>query len=158
MHYIDSDFAPTTAHKAGMMGPKGIVWPLALMLLFVLLVACLPRTQITVPSPTATVPNGPTLGPAAGTGSDGSPTAPSATVSSAPQKQVSAVTKDVLNIRAGPGIDYAVKGQLKQGDTITIIGKSADGLWWQYSGGWVSATYVQANGDTSAIPVNTPTP
>ena len=158
MHYIVSDLASTTARKAGMMGPKGIVWPLALMLLFVLLVACLPRTQITVPPSTATVPSAPTLGPASGTGSEGSPTSPSATVSSVPQKQVSAVTTDVLNIRAGPGIDYAVKGQLKQGDTITIIGKSADGLWWQYSGGWVSATYIKADGDTSAVPVNTPTP
>jgi uncharacterized protein YgiM (DUF1202 family) len=153
MRFIGSDFAPTAAHKAVVTGPSSMASLPVLMLLLVLLAACLPRTQLVVPSST-TVSGSPT--PAGEPGSSGSPT--SGTVPSAPQKQVSAVATDVLNIRAGPGLDYAVKGQLKQGDAITIIGKSADGLWWQFSGGWVSATYVQVSGDTSAVPVTTPSP
>jgi uncharacterized protein YgiM (DUF1202 family) len=128
------------------------------VLMLVMLIACTRAAQSSTPSSTLVATGAPTLGPAAATGQSESATAPSATGASTPQEQVPAVATDVLNVRSGPGLDYAIKSQLKQGDAITIIGKSADGLWWQFSGGWVSATYVKASGDTSAVPVTTPTP
>jgi uncharacterized protein YraI len=64
-----------------------------------------------------------------------------------------------VNIRAGPGTEYAVVGTLNQGASAEIVGISADGLWWAilYDGtqngrGWVAAAYVQAN-NTANVPV-----
>jgi uncharacterized protein YraI len=64
-----------------------------------------------------------------------------------------------VNIRAGPGTEYAVVGTLDQGASAEIVGVSADGLWWAilYNGtqnerGWVAAAYVQAS-NTANVPV-----
>ncbi len=122
----------------------------------ILLVAC--SSGGTTPSANATIPLLPTVEATVETGPDNTPTAPAAVAATAVPAAVTGVTTDVLNIRAGPGITYAVKGQLKEGDSITITGKSADGLWLQFSGGWVSGTYVKLNGDTSNVPVATPGP
>lgn len=126
----------------------------------VLLFACSSGSRTATPSitSTSTVTSGPTLGPAGVPSPNESPSLPAVTVASTPQLQLSAVATDLLNVRAGPGLDYAVKSQLKEGDTMTIIGKSADGLWWQISAGWVSGTYVKVNGDPTAVPVRTPSP
>lgn len=64
-----------------------------------------------------------------------------------------------VNIRAGPGTDYAIIGTLKQGASAEIVGRSEDGLWWailflgsQNERGWVTAEYVQAvNGESVPI-------
>ncbi len=129
---------------------------------FVLVLVCLIfvgcSTNSSPPlTPLATATSGPTLGPEASS-SNNSPTIPAATTPVTSSQKVTGVATDLLNIRTGPGLDYAVKGQLKQGDTITIIGKSADGIWWQFSGGWVSGTYIEVRGDPTAVPVTTPIP
>jgi uncharacterized protein YraI len=56
-----------------------------------------------------------------------------------------------VNIRTGPGKEFAVVGSLKQGVAAEIVGKSADGLWWaipfndaESGRGWVSVEFVQA--------------
>ncbi len=128
---------------------------LVLVLVCILLPACSSGSRSPTPSPTATEVTEPTLGPAAATSSDIT-TPVSATTAPSGSTQVTASITDLLNVRGGPGLNYPVKTQLKQGDTITIIGKSADGLWWEYSGGWVSATYVQVSADATAVPVTTP--
>ena len=132
---------------------------LALMLVLFILFACSGPAHLTVPSSTATLASSPTLQPAAGPSLNDSTSVPSATPSattpSVPRQPISGVATDTLNVRAGPGLNYAVKGQLKQGDAVTIVGKSADGLWWQISNGWVSATYLKVSGDTTAVPVST---
>ncbi len=126
-----------------------------LLFVFVLLCACAPSAKPTTPSATVTEPSNPTLEPAGPVPND-SPAVPTATVPPSTGSQVSGVTTDILNIRAGPGINYAILGQLKQGEAVTIVGKSQDGLWWQIRRGWVSATYIQVSGDISPVPVSTP--
>ncbi|MGB8647308.1 MAG: SH3 domain-containing protein [Anaerolineae bacterium] len=126
----------------------------ACMLASVLLLACSSST----PLADATFLSTPTLEPAATSSPIDFPPSPTATVPLTPQPQITGVATDVLNVRAGPGINYAIKSQLKEGDTITITGKSADGIWWQFSGGWVSSTYIRVNGDPTVIPVATPSP
>ena len=130
----------------------------AFALLFgcVLLLACSSTAHSPTPSPVEPPAASPTLPPAGEPGLTDSPTAPPATVPAG--GQVTGTATDILNVRAGPGLNYAVKGQLKVGDTITIVGKSADGIWWQYSGGWVSTTYIRVSGDAAAVPVSTPGP
>ena len=78
---------------------------------------------------------------------------------------VADVTAENLNIRTGPGTEYAKVGVLPRGSRVFIIGQN-DG-WWQVRleggrTGWVSAKYAPAQGPTDQIPVAsappTPTP
>jgi anionic cell wall polymer biosynthesis LytR-Cps2A-Psr (LCP) family protein/uncharacterized protein YraI len=71
--------------------------------------------------------------------------------------QITVPRGDVVNLRTGPGLGFEVIGQLYQLQSADIIGRSADGDWWQVtsSGGqaWVSAGFVSVKGDASAVPV-----
>jgi uncharacterized protein YraI len=63
-----------------------------------------------------------------------------------------------LNIRSGPGIGYASLGYLTTGSTADVVGRSADGAWWEInfaSGrGWVSGAYLQKEGNLYAsVPI-----
>jgi len=64
---------------------------------------------------------------------------------------------DVVNVRRGPGTANRVVWKLSSRQSANIIGKSANGQWWQVerSGrtGWVYASIVLADGDTGAVPV-----
>jgi hypothetical protein len=70
-----------------------------------------------------------------------------------PASQVPGVASRDVNIRGGPGVNYAVVGGLKQGDSIAVVGKSVDGDWWQIDRGWVSTGFVEVSGNTTAVPV-----
>lgn len=41
------------------------------------------------------------------------------------------VTKEALNIRSGPGLQYPVIGNFAGGAISVISGRSVDNLWWQ---------------------------
>ncbi|MBE2225415.1 MAG: SH3 domain-containing protein, partial [Anaerolineae bacterium] len=68
------------------------------------------------------------------------PDLPSATVTA----------RDGLNVRSGPGEEYAAIGTLAYGEQTLVVGRSADSAWWVIpmagatnDQGWISATYVQ---------------
>ena len=57
-----------------------------------------------------------------------------------------------------PGTQYGVIGQLQNGATATVRGKSADGAWWQidYASastgvGWVNSSVVQPNSAAASV-------
>ena len=57
-----------------------------------------------------------------------------------------AIVLDLLNMRAGPGMNYPVVNQLRPGNIVSVIDGFING--WQhvqiYEGdGWVSANYIQ---------------
>jgi hypothetical protein len=63
-----------------------------------------------------------------------------------------------VNVRSGPGTDYPRIGRLGANDSMAIIGKTPDGLWWQVccvdgQTGWVSADVVKANGPLENVPI-----
>jgi len=70
---------------------------------------------------------------------------------------------DRLNIRSGPGTAYAIVDHTQTGASYLVVGRSADGSWLQIalnptgataaSTGWVSATYIVAQGDVTSLPV-----
>jgi uncharacterized protein YraI len=71
----------------------------------------------------------------------------------------------LVNVRNGPGVEFAVVDSLDPGETAAITGKSTAGDWWQVAlgdgqAGWVLGQLVSASGDTSAVavPANMPTP
>jgi uncharacterized protein YraI len=64
-----------------------------------------------------------------------------------------------LNVRSGPGTDYAVLGMIQPGTVLVLTGKNETATWLQveYTAaadgkGWVTAAYVQTN-DTASLPV-----
>lgn len=67
------------------------------------------------------------------------------------------VTTAVLNLRAGPGTDFALLGRVVQGNRLPIVGRSADSTWWQVkvAGGdaWVFGELVRPVGIVDATPV-----
>jgi len=64
-----------------------------------------------------------------------------------------------LNVRSGPGKDYAVLGMIQPDTVLLLTGKNETATWLQveYAAGaggkgWVTAAYVQTN-DTASLPV-----
>ena len=110
-------------------------------------------------TPTATPTPAPTETPTP----TGTPTpAPTATSTSP-----TAAINRTMNVRAGPGTNYAVIGQAAAGSEYTISGKNPAGGWWQiiYGGqyGWVYAPLVSATNPefvqvAPAIPTPAATP
>ena len=82
-----------------------------------------------------------------------------AAVSSAadPALQLKIVSTRV-NLRAGPGTNFAVIGGASQDEQFAVIGRNAQGTWYKInlSGGktaWVNGGLVTIPGDASQIPV-----
>lgn len=114
-----------------------------------------PPTDTPVP-PTKT-PSPPTKTPVPPTDTPVPPTPTPA----APQ----AVPKQNVNLRGGPGTEYAVAGSAKAGQQLEIVGKNQAGSWWQVccvaeKQVWVSASLVTVQGDVTGVPVpkDIPTP
>ncbi len=117
----------------------------------------------TAPKPTASPLSSPVAMAAAVT--DTTPLTGTAAPVSAPTTSVVAatgspsltVTTASVNLRSGPGTGYALQGQLTQGQTATVVGKSADGTWWQIEAAgttaWVFGELVQANATAARVPV-----
>lgn len=70
-----------------------------------------------------------------------------------------------LNVRQGPGTNFAVIGTLTNGTTVTVLSRNDVGDWWRVccvggtsQEGWVAAQYIQPNFDlgqaTTLIPVD----
>ena len=68
------------------------------------------------------------------------------------------VRADIINVRSGPGTNYATLGQLQQGQTCPIIGRDSSNAWWQVqcpgmANGWVFGQLVDLAGNTAGIGV-----
>jgi uncharacterized protein YraI len=64
-----------------------------------------------------------------------------------------------LNIRAGPGVNYAIIGTVLGGERLPIIGRNADRSWYNvrtvFGDGWVSARFVIARNEFGNAPITT---
>ncbi|MGQ9815378.1 MAG: SH3 domain-containing protein, partial [Candidatus Roseilinea sp.] len=63
------------------------------------------------------------------------------------------VTSDFLNVRSGPGLNNPIIGRLSGGQTVTVLGRSADGAWLRinYNGNqaFVYAAYTTSGGGSA---------
>jgi len=117
------------------------------------------------PSPTAALPT-PVVEtpPAQPTPVPPTPVPPTPEPTPAPPTQASfTVTAANLNVRSGPGTNYGVIGQIRQGQTFPITGKNQAGNWWQfdYNGrpGWISGQLVRVtNAELVKVATNIPAP
>ena len=87
--------------------------------------------------------------PIVGGSMEETPAGTSGTDTAAPETEGAVVTIDGdMNIRQGPGTDFARIGGAFEGEEFDITGKSADGEWWQIDfdgeAGWVYAPFVTA--------------
>ena len=65
---------------------------------------------------------------------------------------------DGVYLRAGPGAEYEILGSEPAGYIAPLIGKSADGLWYQITYGarnrvWVSSLWSKVQTDIAEIPI-----
>ena len=104
------------------------------------------------------------VGPLEAAGGAGAPTdtTPPAEAAAAglPAPTIVIPAGDMVNVRSGPGVKYALSGRLVGGQRAEITGKNADQTWWQIRYGsaaaWISARFVRAEGDLSAVPIREP--
>jgi uncharacterized protein YgiM (DUF1202 family) len=75
------------------------------------------------------------------------------------------VNNDSLNLRAGPGQDFAVLGVFTQGTALVVLGQDGGGDWLEVQvpdgrTGWMARAYLTVNVDLTTIGVITgpPTP
>ncbi len=88
------------------------------------------------------------------------PTAPSS-APVAPQ----GIATGLINVRSGPGTDFSAVATLNPDESVTLVGKTPAGDWWQVSlangaTGWVLGQLLTTAGDVTAVAVaaNIPTP
>lgn len=85
-------------------------------------------------------------------------------IGSCPPPATAYVTAYRLNVRGGPGLTYNVIGTVRRGDSLPLIGRSADSAWLQVQvsspyptfvvpTGWVAARYVSSSVPVSELPV-----
>ena len=62
-----------------------------------------------------------------------------------------------LNVRAGPGTEYAILGAVRSSTEMEIVGRNLDWSWYQvvspFGVGWVRSRYVVLRGDASQVPI-----
>ena len=96
--------------------------------------------------------------------SAGNPAGSVAQSSSVAPGTPAATASSTINVRAGPGVDFPVVGQVQAGQQVTITAKNGDATWWQVNlgtqAGWVAASVVSTSGPVDQVPLasNIPTP
>ena len=74
-----------------------------------------------------------------------------------PEEATAYVRTPILNLRAGPGIDYGLLGQVFDGDALPIRGRNADSTWWQVQAAgaeaWVFGELIAAAGPLDGVGV-----
>ncbi|MGQ9491744.1 MAG: SH3 domain-containing protein [Anaerolineae bacterium] len=107
-----------------------------------------PTVEVPVVSPTAAPPT---------------PEPPTPVPTPVPVQASFTVASATLNVRGGPGTNYNIIGQIRQGQTFPITGKNQAGNWWQfdYNGrpGWVWGQLVRVtNAEVVQVAQNIPAP
>ena len=91
---------------------------------------------------------------------------PTPTLTATPEGLVVTIQSAVQNVRTGPGLEYDILAQLRQGEQFRVIGATQDFSWVviDYRGqqGWLAAYLLDIFGDRASVPVvaipPTPTP
>ncbi len=83
---------------------------------------------------------------------------PGPTATASPTVTPALVTADASTaVYSGPGFEYASVGTLEAGDAAPVVGRNAEGTWWQIvfreGTAWVADTVVTASPEAYAAPV-----
>lgn len=91
---------------------------------------------------------------------------PTPAASATPEGVVATITRNVQNVRSGPGTNYDVIGQLRSGEQVQVVGANVNFTWvvinFRGTQGWLSRDILDLFGDTRTLPIvaapPTPTP
>ena len=113
------------------------------------------------PAPPTAAPAAPAAVESAPATGDTPPAEAAAPLAGDAPAALAVINEDLINIRRGPGLEYPPIKLGMRGDQFTIIGRSADDLWWQVCcveelPAWISKTYVDSDGSVDSIPVADP--
>ncbi len=92
------------------------------------------------------------------------PTLAPPTATPTPEKATFTVTDPTVNVRAGPGANFPLLGEVRQGQKFDITGKNPAGDWWQFTfdgrPAWITGQFVSVNAASQAVQVasNIPAP
>jgi uncharacterized protein YraI len=79
-----------------------------------------------------------------------------------PAEEAQILVESNVNVRAGPGTNYAILSALQAGDRARITGQNEAGDWWQIeidgASGWVLASLVTAENTADVPVIETPVP
>ena len=110
-----------------------------------------PTTVAAAPAPTETTTSGTTADSSAST------TAPTAVAATTTGRIVTDGSR--LNVRSGPGTAYSIIAKVASGQSVQLMGRSADGAWSQIALpeqpaelGWVASRFI-TGGDAAALPL-----
>ncbi|MFN8474734.1 MAG: acyltransferase family protein [Anaerolineae bacterium] len=87
--------------------------------------------------------------------------APTATAT--PPTTREAIARVAVNVRQGPSRDFGVVNVLDEGERVTLIGRTADNVWYKIrtednGEGWIAAEFLTVEGANALAVVPTPTP
>ncbi|MBM3128662.1 MAG: hypothetical protein FJ009_08580 [Chloroflexi bacterium] len=140
------------------MKMRHLFWVLALMLLGLGASACGSAPTAT-PKPTLplpTLPPTPVLPTLTPTPVPPTPTPVPPTPTPVPPQ---ATTKQQVNVRQGPGTQFAIAGKMPANTNVIVVGKSEDGKWFQVAfpdaahPAWVPNEFVTITGKIDQLPV-----
>lgn len=125
----------------------------------------MPTATPVPPTPTPEFPPTPTPEPPTPTPLEPPTATPLPPTPTPPPNPIAIVQGDRVNVRQGPGTNYAIAGQTTQSTRLEIIGRNAGGDWWQVCcvdgrQVWIANSLVQVEGDTGMVQVaaNIPPP
>ncbi len=113
-----------------------------------------PNAEAAAPAPVAAAPTAtPADTPAVATAT----LTPTVAPTLAPPSVV--INSPLVNVRAGPGVNYALLGTVERGEEFDIVGKNAAGDWWRFccideQPGWVIDELVETTGAVDTVPVS----
>lgn len=90
---------------------------------------------------------------------DTPPPAPTATLTPTAAPPQVVINSPLVNLRTGPGVNYALLGTAERGEEFGIVGKNAAGDWWRVccvgeQPGWVIDELVETSGAVDTVPVS----
>ncbi len=131
---------------------------IALMLLVLALSACGASATAT-PKPQPTVPTSPTAPPTATLPPTATPIPPTPVPPTATPIPPQATAKQQVNLRQGPGTQFAIAGKMPKDTSAVILGKNEDAKWFQVAfpdaahPAWVASSFVTTTGTIDQLPV-----
>ncbi|MBZ0318864.1 MAG: SH3 domain-containing protein [Anaerolineae bacterium] len=83
-----------------------------------------------------------------------------ATASPVPEEPYLFINIYALNLRTGPGVEYAIIAVLEGGDAYEVLGHSPDAIWFlidtEFGVGWVRGKYTLFRGELEDVPLVLP--
>ena len=131
---------------------------ISLVLLTVALSAC-GASPTATPTPKPTTPATPTVPPTPTQPPTPTPIPPTPVPPTPTPIPPQATAIQAVNVRQGPGTNFAIAGKMPKDTSAVVLGKNEDGKWLQVAfpdaahPGWIAAAFAKVNGTIDTLPV-----